>query len=288
MRALVFGARGQLGADVARAAAARGMDVVALGREEVDASDARAVADAVRDARPALVVNCVAHTNVDSAEDEPAAAFAANATAARNVAKAARGADARLVHASTSYVFDGEGAPYGEDDAPRPLGVYAASKLAGEHLTLAEHPRALVVRLVTLFGPHGSRSKAGGNFVELFATRAKEGQPLRVIADQWIAPSYTPHVAEAMLDLASAPDASGIVNVQNEGRCSWHDVAVLVALRVGAKELPTPIPGAEWPRKARRPRDTTMRTDRFAKLVGRRLPPWQEGVEEYLRLRGLT
>ena len=135
---------------------------------------------------------------MDAAEAEPAAAFAVNAFAPHFLARAARDAGALVVHYSTDYVFDGTAArPYREDDAPRPLGVYGASKLAGEHLVAAAGGEHLVVRTSGVFGRGGSEQK-GGSFVERIVAQARAGQPLRVVADQVFAPTFAADLATAL------------------------------------------------------------------------------------------
>lgn len=287
MTLLVLGAGGQLGSEIVRAATARGLPVEGYARDKLDATRRDDVLRVVESARPTTLVNCVAYTNVDKAEDEPAAAFAANATAARNAAEAARKVGARLLHVSTSYVFDGtKESPYAEGDAPRPLGVYSASKLAGEHLALTFHPDAAIVRLVSVYGAAGAKAKEGGNFVEVFAKRLREGLPLKVVHDQWITPSYTRDLAEGILLLIERPALPQVVNVANEGRCTWHDVATHVARRLGKGDAIPGIPGSEWPYRSPRPRNATMDTRLFRALTGRALPSWQDGLDRYLKEKG--
>lgn len=287
MSLMVLGAGGQLGSELVRLAQARGLAVEGYARDKLDATNAADVLRAVESARPDVVVNCVAYTNVDKAEDEPAACFAANATAARHVAVAARKTGARLLHVSTSYVFDGaKETPYTEADAPRPLGVYSASKLAGEHLALTFHPDATLVRLVSVYGAAGAKAKESGNFVEVFAKRIKEGLPLKVVNDQWITPSYTRDLADGLLALLERSALPGVVNLANEGRCTWHDVATHVARRLGKSDAIPGIPGSEWAYKSPRPRNATMDTRLYRALTGRALPTWQDGLDRYLREKG--
>lgn len=286
-RALVFGASGQLGSEIVRLANERGLAWEGLARDKLDATRKDDVLRAVEAAEPDLVLNCVAYTNVDKAEDEPEGAFAANAIAARNVAIAARKTGARLQHMSTSYVFDGtKEAPYEEGDVPRPLGVYSASKLAGEHLALTFHPDATVVRLVSVYGAAGAKAKESGNFVEAFVKRIKAGQPLKVVDDQWITPSYTRDLAEGILALAQLDHLPPVVNLANEGRCSWYTVAEHLKTRLGGDAPVTPIPGAQWPYRSPRPRNSTMSTRLFRSLTGTTLPSWQDALDRYLREKG--
>ena len=229
MRAVVVGSDGQLGRELV---VALGAQVAWAGdRAEVDVTDEGAVSALLARARPDVVFNATAWNRVDAAETEPAAAFAVNAFAPHFLARAARDAGALVVHYSTDYVFDGTAArPYREDDAPRPLGVYGASKLAGEHLVAAAGGEHLVVRTSGVFGRGGSEQK-GGSFVERIVAQARAGQPLRVVADQVFAPTFAADLAAASIALVRA-GARGLFHVTNAGSCSWHDLAV-AALAAG-------------------------------------------------------
>src|SRR3974390_3254486 len=166
-RVVVFGASGQLGTELVCELKQRGYAVTGFRREEVDITDASAVEHAVAGAEAEIVFNCAAYNQVDVAEQEPQAAYLVNALAVRNLALACRQADARLVHYSTDYVFDGlAGRPYTEDDRTHPLGAYAVSKLAGELYAQAYLDHALIVRTSGVFGP-GGLFTARGNFIEL-------------------------------------------------------------------------------------------------------------------------
>jgi len=153
-KVLVLGNIGQLGVELVSEFRSRGYAVMGVDRAEVDITDEAAVERCVSDVDPAIVLNAAAYNSVDVAEKEPQAAFAVNALAVRNVALACRQSDARLVHYSTDYVFDGTaGRPYTEDDRPHPLGAYAVSKLAGELYAQAYLDRPLIIRTSGLFGP---------------------------------------------------------------------------------------------------------------------------------------
>jgi dTDP-4-dehydrorhamnose reductase len=223
VRAILVGSAGQLGRELL---ALLYREVVWAGdRPEIDVTDGGAVAALVSRLRPDIVYNATAYNRVDAAESEPAAAFAVNASAAHFLARAAREAGALLVHYSTDYVFDGEASrPYREDDVPRPLGVYGASKLAGEHLVAAAAGEHLVVRTSGVLGRGGSEQK-GGSFVERIVAEARAGRSLRVVADQVFAPTCAADLAVASIALVRA-GARGLVHVTNAGSCSWHELAV--------------------------------------------------------------
>jgi dTDP-4-dehydrorhamnose reductase len=278
VKALVAGAGGQLG----QALAARlGSSAVVLGREALDVRDAEAVRRAVLDARPEVVFNASAYNKVDGAEAEPAEAFAVNALAPLFLARACREAGARLVHVSTDYVFDGSGdRPWREDDRPAPLGAYGASKLAGEHLAAAAAPESLIVRTSAVLGVGASRAK-GGSFVERIVARARGGQPLRVVADQTLAPTYAPDLAAALIALA-ADGASGLWHATGEGACTWHQLAVGALAAAGLDAPVAAITTAELAAPARRPAYSVLDISRYRGRSYPRLRTWREALPELL------
>jgi dTDP-4-dehydrorhamnose reductase len=284
---VVLGATGQLGSDVVRAARARGVHAVALGHEQVDVADASSVQKALRDAAPdaRAVVNAAAFHQVDKCEEDPQQAFAVNAVGALHVARAAKALDLRVVYVSTDYVFDGaKAAPYTEDDAPRPLNTYGASKLAGEHETRLANDDALVVRVASLFGVAGARGK-GGNFIETILRNAKEKGALKVVSDQTMTPTYTRDAADAIVRLA-ATDARGVVHVTNAGQATWHALA-REAVRLAGLQVPVePVPASTWPSKAQRPANSALDTRKLARILGAPLRPWPSALEAYLEEKG--
>jgi len=274
MRLLVTGAAGMLGQDVVRAARERGMEVTGLARDELDVADAGAVTVAVGAARPDAVVNCAAWTDVDGAESDPDGARAVNALGAGNVGRAAAAAGARLVHLSTDYVFDGEKrTPYLESDSTGPRSAYGATKLAGEEAVSAAGGSHAIVRSSWLFG-------AGGrNFVATMLALGAERDEVKVVDDQIGRPTYTGHLAGALLDLA-AGDAQGIFHVAGGGEpCSWHDFTVEIFRQAGVDCRVTPCTTDEMPRPAPRPAYSALASERPETPA---LPPWQTGLAGYL------
>src|SRR3954453_9503130 len=194
-RSVVFGASGQLGIELVRELKARGHVVTAFTRDAVDITDGAAVENALAQADAEVVFNAAAYNQVDVAEKEPQAAFLVNALAVRNLALACRQIDARLVHFSTDYVFDGAARhPYAEDDPTHPLGAYAVSKLGGELYAQAYLDRALVVGTWGVSGP-GGLTPAGGNFGELMLGLATAVKPIRFVEDHVASPTFAPLLA---------------------------------------------------------------------------------------------
>src|SRR5215212_2217576 len=200
-RAVVFGSSGQLGLELVSGLKARGFEVHGYERKAIDITDREPVERTLSGIDPTIVFNAAAYNQVDVAEREPQAAFLANALGVRNVAMACRQMDARLVHFSTDYVFDGSaGRPYTEEDPTHPLGAYAVSKLAGELYAQAYLDAPLIVRTSGVFGPQGLRT-ARGNFIELMLRLASSAHPIRVVEDHVASPTYAPLLAARTLDL---------------------------------------------------------------------------------------
>jgi dTDP-4-dehydrorhamnose reductase len=280
LRAAITGSAGQLGAALCRAL---GAAVVWAGdRAELDVTDAGAVARALGAARPEVVFNASAYNAVDAAETAPAEAFAVNALGPRHLALACRALGALLVHVSTDYVFDGElGRPYVESDAPRPLGVYGASKLAGEHLVAASGAEQLVVRTSAVFALGGSPAK-GGSFVERILAKARRGEPLRVVDDQIVSPTSASDLAAALVTLVER-GARGLLHVANSGSCSWHGMATRALALAGIDAPVERITTASLGSAARRPRYSALSSERAVALGLAPLRHWSEALGELLR-----
>jgi dTDP-4-dehydrorhamnose reductase len=276
-RLLITGAAGMLGQDVDAVATASGIDVIALGHRELDIVNPDAVRRALEAARPDVVVNCAAWTDVDGAEVDPEAADAVNAAGASNVALAAAAVDAWTIHISSDYVFDGaRREPYVESDRPAPLSSYGRSKLAGERAVTDAAPRShTIVRSSWLFG-------AGGPcFPATILRIAAERGELAVVDDQIGCPTFTGHLAEALVALAEEPLA-GVVHVAGGGECSWFEFATQIVARSGLDAEVRPVPTTEMPRPATRPPYSVLRSERAG---APQLPHWHEGLERFLERR---
>src|SRR6266567_242998 len=226
-KAVVFGAAGQLGVELVRELKARRYDVTGWNRSQVDITDAAEVENALARCEAEVVFNSAAYNQVDVAEKEPQAALLVNGLAVRNLALACRQVDARLVHFSTDYVFDGmAGRAYTEQDTPRPLGAYAVSKLAGEYYARAYLDHALIIRTSGVYGP-GALDTARGNFVELMLRLAAKGQPIKVVEDHVASPTYAPALASRTADLAER-GAHGIFHAGGGRPISWFDWAAMI------------------------------------------------------------
>ena len=284
MRCALIGARGQLGFDLARSFAGAG-ELLPLTRGELDLLDHGAVERVLRELRPTHVVNTAAYNQVDRAEDDSAAAFALNANAVGVLADVCQSLGATLVHFSTDYVFDGRRAtPYGEDELPAPLSAYGRSKLEGERLALTRCRRAYVFRVCGLFGIARSAGKGGTNFVETMLRLAQAGQPIRVVRDQVLTPSYTRDLAPKVWRVV-AHGAPGLYHLTNAGQTSWYDFAREIFRLSGLAPALGPVTAAEYGARAPRPAYSVLAHRRLAAEGEDDLRPWQDALAAYLRER---
>ena len=275
MRALLLGGGGMLGRDLA-AAVPGAVQLTVRTRAELDITDSRAVAAALDSVRPDWVINASAYTAVDRAEEEREIAFAVNGAAvgALGAACAARGV--RVAHFSTDYVFPGTGrTPYVEEAPISPVNTYGASKLAGEQALSDSQAEVLLLRTQWLFGI------GGRSFPRTMWGRATRREPTRVVADQWGRPTYTLDLARATWELI-ARGASGVYHVSNSGSTTWFDLALEVFAAAGAPDIVTPCTTAEYPTPARRPAYSVLSTTKVERILGAKLPSWQDGLARML------
>jgi dTDP-4-dehydrorhamnose reductase len=286
--ALVIGASGQVGREAARALAAARWRVAgtyrsrpAAGLLPLDLLDEEAIRRTIREVRPSLCVVSSALTAVDRCEDEPAVAEAMNARAPQVAADACRDVGARVFLLSTEYVFDGASGPYGEEDPPRPVSVYGASKLEGERRVLAAAPGNLALRTTVVYSYHPGDK----NFVMQVLDRLARGDRMRVPADQHSSPTYAPDLGTAIAALA-ALGTSGVLNVAGPDVLGRHDFAVRAARALGLDpSLLEPVSTATIAQRARRPLAAGLRIDRLRSL-GIEMRGVEDGLREFARLAG--
>jgi dTDP-4-dehydrorhamnose reductase len=268
---LVTGAGGLLGRTLAELLGDRAQGYT---HAELDIADARAVVAAVESVSPRVVVNCAAMTNVDACESSPDEAWAANARGPENLARAAAERGAEIVHVSTDYVFDGRKGNYTEDDETNPLQVYGRAKLAGEEGVRSANPRHYVVRSAWIYGAGGK------NFVSQMPRLVDEGNPMRAVDDQRSSPTYAPDLAAAIAGMFGR-GRYGTYHVVNEGRVSYAEFASCMAELGGGTVEVTGIPGAEVPRPAPRPQDTSMLAGKWRAAGFSPLRPWREAAAAF-------
>lgn len=276
-RILLTGTNGQVGYELARSLQGLG-EVVALDRAAMDLSDLAQVRDVIRSLKPDLIVNPAAYTAVDKAESEPELAMRINGEAPGVMAEEAGRLGAAMIHYSTDYVFDGskEGA-YTEQDAPCPVSVYGRSKLAGEQAIEAAGIRHLILRTSWVYGMRGK------NFLLTVLRLAQERDELRIVADQFGAPTWSRTIAEATARIVAGGDwnaESGTYHLTAKGRTSWHGFteAILDNATLAKKPVVTPIATADYPLPARRPANSVLSQQRFIDAFGE-LPAWDAALK---------
>ena len=280
---LIVGAAGRLGTEMVRAFP--DSDVVAHTRASLDITDGPAVAGAIADAAPQLIVNCAAFNDVDGAESAPLDALSVNALAVRSLARAAAAVHATLVHFSTDFVFDGTAQePYDERMPPSPRSTYAASKLLGEWFAL-DVPRALVLRVESLFGSRREWTGRRGT-LDVIVAGLEEGREVRVFTDRVVSPSYTPDVAAATRHLVETGAAPGLYHCVNAGMGTWYEVAAEAARLLGVTPRLVPVTMAQLQMKASRPRFCAL-SNRKLEATGFRMPTWSDALKRWLDARAV-
>lgn len=288
MRIVVTGKTGQIARSLLERAGAFGATVVTLGRPEFDLAAPDDPTELLAAAKPDLIVSAAAYTAVDKAESERQAAFAINADGPRALAESASKLGVPLLHISTDYVFDGaKPEPWAEDDTPRPLSVYGASKLAGEDAVLGAANGNIVVRVGWVYSPFGA------NFVKTILRLAGERDTLRVVADQIGGPTSALDIADGILAMArnvlaepERGDLRGLFHMAPEGTASWADLAEAICgwlaanrdRRVAVERITT----QDYPTPVRRPANSRLDAGRLASRHGIRLPPWRTSLPSVL------
>lgn len=276
--ALVLGgATGMLGQALVKALRVKGWNVHTLGRQDGPVTDPNFLERRIADLSPVCIFNGIAYTAVDEAEDHPADACAINRSFPALLGGIVRGSDARLIHYSTDFVFNGKKkAPYGETDLPDPLSVYGSSKLAGEQaLTALNLPNCCIIRTAWLFGPGGK------NFISTILQHAAKTPHLTVVHDQIGSPTLTDDLANMSIALAEVK-ASGIVHAVNGGQASWCELASEAVSLAPIDATIEPIASSQWPQKARRPTYSVLGTKRLTELTGIHPRPWPLALRDYI------
>jgi dTDP-4-dehydrorhamnose reductase len=284
MRIAVTGKQGQVASALIEVGPKLGVEVLPVGRPELDLLSPKTVQPALAIIRPDIIVNAAAYTAVDHAEKEPEVAMAVNASGALAVADAARTLSVPLVHLSTDYVFDGsKSTPYIEQDRVAPANVYGASKLAGEQAVTAATRDHVIVRTAWVYSPYGK------NFVRTMLTLAQNRDEVRVVADQYGCPTYAHDIAVGivgigrnLLDRPQHEQLRGIFHMACAGETTWAGFALAIfeSLRLLGKRVPkvTPITTAEYPTPARRPANSRLDCSKLERVHNIRLPSWHASL----------
>ena len=284
MKIAVTGRHGQVVRSLIERSEGAGVQIIALGRPEIDLAQPQTIFDALAATRPDVVVNAAAYTAVDQAESETESALAINGAGAGAVASAAARLQVPVIQLSTDYVFDGElDRPYVETDQTNPLGVYGRSKLFGEEAVAKATPDHAILRTAWAYSPFGK------NFVRTMLNLAKQREEISVVADQHGAPTSALDIADGVIvvakQLAARPDDAslrGTFHMVSQNEATWADFAE--AIFSVSRELGGPsarvirIPTSSYPTPARRPKNSRLNCDRLAAAYGVRLPPWQAAL----------
>lgn len=280
MRVLIIGAKGQLGKDLCREY--DGCELHAVDIDAMDVCDMDGTRSLIGGIRPDVVINTAAAHNVGKCEEAPATAFAVNASGARNVAIACSECGARLVFISTDYVFGNGGVrPYHEGDPPGPLNVYAASKLAGEHLVAAECADHQIVRSAALYGSAPCIAKGGMNFVRLMLHLAQTRPVVKVVTDEVTTPTYTRALA-AQIRVMAEKGEPGLYHVTCNGACSWYEFAKAIFEETNTKVNLEPTTAAEFPSPVKRPSYSVLENKHLHDQGLDMMPHWRDALKTYL------
>ena len=290
MRILVFGKTGQVGSGLSRDLLEVG-SVRCVGRETADLTDLAAVENVIQEEQPSVIVNAAAYTHVDQAETDKEAAHLVNAKAPAVMAEMAAAMNAWFIHYSTDYVFDGESsAPYAEDNAKNPLGVYGNTKSAGEEAIEQVTNRYLILRTSWVY------SNTGRNFLNTILRLSKQQRELRIVDDQIGTPTYsralsasTATIIKKLVTDQKRQDLAGIFNMTCQGSTTWYGFACEILKTAGIKGVKVqPITTSEFPTPAKRPHFSVLDNSKLERVYGLRLPHWRESLKECLAQRAFT
>ena len=278
---LVTGANGQLGQCLQKISSQfEEFEFIFTDSETLDITNKEEVNDFFWQNAPDFCINAAAYTAVDLAETDIEKAFLVNADGTENLAEACAENNAQFIHVSTDYVFDGENnLAYTEEDFTNPLGVYGASKLAGDELALEVNPCSVILRTSWVY------SEFGKNFVKtmlsLFATK----EELNIVADQFGQPTNANDLAEAIMKIIKSEKITpGIFNFSNLGRISWFDFAEKIAELSEAKIKLNAIETSQYPTPAKRPKNSVLDLDKISKTYAIQLKPWEESIEDCIQI----
>ncbi len=277
MKYLITGINGQLGYDIIRELKLRGIEeknIIGVGHKEMDITDESSVHQIITQVKPDVVFHNAAYTKVDLAEDNYEECYKVNGLGPKYIAEACKEVDAKLIHISTDYVFNGKkDGFYMENDIPNPINVYGKTKYLGE-LNAMKNPKTYIVRISWVFGINGN------NFIKTMLRLSKTNNKVRVVDDQIGSPTYTVDISKLLVDMSEA-DKYGIYHATNEGVCSWKELAEYVFKSNAIDMVVEGIPTSEYKTKATRPMNSRMSKNKLEENGFERLPDWHDAVDRY-------
>jgi dTDP-4-dehydrorhamnose reductase len=282
MKIVIVGSTGQLGTDLMKTLR-EDHELIGLTHQDIEVSNYGSCLT-LKEHHPDVIINTAAFHKTDQCEEEPEKTFLINAIGPKNVAKISKEIEATTIFISTDYVFDGaKNKPYTEDDAPNPINTYGISKLAGELYT-KQNPKHYVIRTASLFGVAGASGK-GGNFVETMITKAKKQEPISVVDDQWMSPTYTRDAAKTMKKIIESQLPFGTYHATNEGFCTWFQFAEKIFSLLNLNPSLTSIKASQLQVKAPRPKFSALKSTKLRKH-GIQPREWTKALSDYLAEKG--
>jgi len=280
MKVAVIGAKGQLGQDLINTVP-EGISLTCLTHEDIEITNRESVVDVLANkGHYDIVINTAAFHKTDQCEDEPYKAFLVNAVGVKNLVDICSEIGAVLVHISTDYVFDGtklkNREPYTEDDLPNPINIYGISKHAGEVIIQNYLEKYYIFRVASLYGRAGASGK-GGNFVYTIINKAKKGEPLKVVDDIFMSPTYTFDAAKEIWKIMVENKPYGLYHVTNSGYCSWYEFAQKIVEYADIEADIKPVKHTEFKTRARRPLWSPLRS-----VKGITMRPWQDALKDFI------
>ena len=282
MNLVIIGSTGQLGTDLIKVLRIS-HNVVGLTHNDIEVADYDSC-NVLKEYYPDVIINTAAFHKTDQCEDEPQKTFCINALGARNIATISNEINATDIYISTDYVFDGKNKePYSENDVPSPINTYGISKLAAEHFT-KQNLKHYIIRIASVFGEAGASGK-GGNFVETMIKKAKNNEPITVIDDMIMSPTYTKDASSVIQQIVEKRLPYGVYHATNTGYCSWYEFAKEIFQQLGLAPDLRPIKTKQLTIKANRPMFSALKSIKLPKY-GITVPKWQDALHKYLIEKG--
>ncbi len=277
MKIAVIGANGMLGTDFCDFLRGKEIELIKWDLPEMDITNVDKTINTIKKEKPNIIFHFAAYTDVDTAENDKAKAYAINTQGTWTLALAAKESKSKLLYMSTDYVFDGKkGIDYLESDKPNPINYYGLTKLLGEKAIIQHSKKYFIIRTSWLYGRNGK------NFVSTIINIAKEKDTLEIVSDQIGSPTYTKDLCRHLYNIANS-EHFGIYHLTNSGKCSWYELAGAIIKEAGLKNKILPITSDKINRAAKRPSYSALENFNYKTIFKQSLRPWQEALKDYLK-----